>query len=236
MANLNFNVYNRLGVEVMPMSGYSLPFEQFQFIADFDSVPNTISNRQVIWNFGDGTTSTDLTAFHSYTYPGVYNVSLTYFTAAGYSSVSSYTSAINVFNYIADQIVLTNNTASQMSGQFNNPIFLTRYNSYQTTVTGRNSVIQLSVSGNQSPFYTSKQYYSSKDVQFYSTARFGIDTDLGLTIVDEVSTTNDFVYASANGANITLSPTYSFNSYLAGSSGYATFYYIEDYNDLRILP
>ena len=39
MANLNFNVYNRLGVEVMPMSGYSLPFEQFQFIADFDSVP-----------------------------------------------------------------------------------------------------------------------------------------------------------------------------------------------------
>ena len=218
------------------MSGHSIPFEQFKFVANFNSVPNNISDKQIIWNFGDGTSSTNLTAFHSYNYPGVYTVTLTYFTSEGYSSVSSYTSAINVYNLINDQIILTTNNDIQESGQYTNPIYLTRYNSYQTSATGRNTVIQLAVSGNQSQFYNSKDYYSSRDIQFYSISRFGIETDLGLTVVDEVSTTNDYIYASPKGSTILLSTTLSGNSYLAGSSGIATFYYIEDFNDLRIPP
>jgi len=231
VANLNFNVFNRQGVELMPMSGYSLPFEQFRFVANFNSVPNYISDKQVIWNFGDGTTSTDLTAYHNYTYPGVYSVTLTYFTSQGYSSVSSYTSAINVYNFINDQILLSTNSDGQISGQFDNPIFLTRYNSYQTTVTGRNTVIQLAVSGNQSPFVTAEQYYSDKNAQFKSLARFAIETDLGLTVVNEVSTTNDYIYALLQGNSIVLTSTLTGNSFVAGSSGATVFYYIEDYNN-----
>jgi len=202
VANLNFHIFNRLGTEAIPMTGYAMPFEQFRFVPDFNSVPYTVSDKQVIWNFGDGTTSTELTAYHSYTYPGVYNISITYFTSDGYSSVSSYTSAINTYNLINDQIILTTNNDTQESGQYNNPIFLTRYNSYQTTVSGRNTVIQLAVSGNQSPFTTAEQYYSDKNAQFKSIARFGVQSDLGLTIVNEVSTTNDTIYAIPYGASV----------------------------------
>ena len=209
------------------MTGYSLPFEKFRFVPNFASVGNYISNKKVVWDFGDGTTSTDLTAFHSYNYSGNYPITLTVFNSSGDSTQSSYTSAVQISNFINDAIIITSNgTPTQVSGQINNPFYLTRYNSYQTTITGRNSVINLSVSGNKSPFYTADKFYKDKNTHFYPTARFAVLTDHGYTVVDEVSTTNTFIYASPAGSSITLSLTSGDNSYIAGTSGYASFFYI----------
>ena len=68
-----------------------------------------------------------------------------------------------------------------------------------------------------------------KNSQFKSTSRFATNTDLGLTVVDEVSTSNTFLYASPAGISINLSLSSGDGTYLAGSSGVAIFYYIEDY-------
>jgi PKD repeat protein len=229
MYNVNFNIYNRNGAELLPMSGYSLPLDIFKFVPNFNTAPLNVSDKQIVWNFGDGKTSTDLIANHSYSYPGNYNVTLTYFNSNGDGSLSTYTSAIKITNIITDQITLSCGNPSQISGH-PNLIYLKRFNSYQTSVTGLNSIINLSVSGNRTPFYTAEQYYGDKYSHLYPSARFLIDTDLGQTVVTSVSTTNDYIYASSYGSVITLSTTASGNCVVAGSSGCAYFYYVEDNN------
>lgn len=212
------------------MTGYSLPFEVFTFKADFSTTQNYISDKKVIWNFGDNTLSSDLTGVHYYDYPGTYPITLTVFTSTGDGIQSSVLSTIKIANYINDVIVLTTKSKpEERSGEDDLPIFLTRYNSWQTSISGRNTVITLSVSGNKSPYVTSKQYYADKNSHLKSTARFATYTDLGLTVVDEVSTTNTFLYASPAGNSINLSLSSGSGTYLAGSSGTAIFYYIEDY-------
>lgn len=212
------------------MTGYSLSFETFKFIPDFTSVQNYISDKKVIWDFGDNTISTDLTSYHTYKYPGTYPVTLTVFTSSGNGTQSSYLSTIKISNLINDIIILTTEgVPQQISGEKTNPIFLSRYNSHQTSISGRNSVITLSVSGNNAPYFTAEEYYKDKNSHFYSSSRFAIKNDLGFTVVDEISTTNDIIYATPQGNSINISLTASDTSYVAGSSGSAVFYYIEDY-------
>jgi hypothetical protein len=228
--NVNFNIFDKSGAQTIPMVGYSLPFEIFRFVPNFNSVGNYISDKKVIWNFGDNTTSTDLTAYHSYKFPGTYPITLTVFNSSGDGTLSSYLSTIKISNYINDYITLTvEGDPVVQSGQNNVPIYLTRYNSHQTSLSGKNTVISLAVSGNKTSFYTSAEYYADKNVQYISSSRFLIDTDLGLTVVDEVSTTNDFIYAYLENNNVVLALTSSPTSVLAGSSGTAVFYYYEDY-------
>jgi PKD repeat protein len=229
--NVQFNIFNRFGVEVLPMSGYSLPFEIFTFKADFSTVGNYISDKKVIWNFGDGTLSNELTGFHSYKYPGTYPVTLTVFTSTGDGTLSTYTSAINISNYINDCIILTTlGTPIIQSGNTNIPILVTRYNSYQTSISGIANTLNLAVSGNKSQYFTSLEYYKDKNVQYKSIARFLQDSPLGLTVVDEVVTTNDPMYVSTtSGSDITLLSKPTYGSFFAGTSGIAVFYYTEDY-------
>lgn len=231
VANVQFNILNRFGTEVLPMSGYSLPFEIFTFKADFSTVNNDISDKKVIWNFGDGTLSNELTGVHSYTYPGTYPITLTVFASNGDGTLSTYTSAVKIYNYINDCIILTTlgNPVIQ-SGNTNVPILITRYNSYQTSLTGVANVLNLSVSGNKSQYFTALEYYKDKNVQYKSSARFLTDTPLGLTVVDEIVTTNDPMYVSTtSGSDIALLSKPIYGSFFAGTSGAAVVYYTEDY-------
>ena len=233
MENVGFNIFNRNNVENKPMSGFSIPFEVFTFKPDFTTVGNYISDKKVIWNFGDNTTSTELTAKHYYKYPGNYPVTLTVFNSSGISTNSTYTSAINIYNYVNDGLLITSTkTPIQVSGQNNNPFILTRYNSYQTSVTSNVHLVNLSVSGNRSPFYNAEKYYKDKNIQFYSTSRFVVyDNELGETVIDKLSTTNDKLYAYPSGNTITLTTSAGIpGSYFIGTSGYAVFYYVEDFS------
>ena len=232
MANVSFNIYNRLNQEVKPASGYSLSFDKFTFIANFNGTSNSISNKKVLWNYGDGTTSSALTSYHSYSLPGYYPVTLTIYDSAGNGSLAPYLSVIKIYNAVDDKILLTtDNNLFLRSGQANGAIYLTRFNSAQTSVSGTNTVISLGVSGNRSPFFDSTTYNTDKYAHLKSSAKFAINTDLGLTIVDAVTTTNDALYAIPSSSDTTISLTTSSYSstYLAGSSGQATFYYVEDF-------
>lgn len=231
MVNVPFKIYDRNDNLVFPMTGYALPFEVFKFEPDFTTTGSTISDKKVVWNFGDNTLSNSLTAYHSYTYPGTYPITLTVFQSNGDGTQSSVLSTIKVANYINDTITITTDGEPiQVSGQDNIKYYLTRYNSWQTSLSGKNNVLLLSVSGNRSRYTSSEEYYSDKNIHFYSTARFAIDTDLGLTVVDQVSTTSVTIYATPNGDSIDLSLSAATGSYVAGTSGFAYFYYIEDFS------
>ena len=56
-------------------SGYTLPITPFTFIPVFDDGDwGKYSKQNILWDFGDGTTSRDLTAVHNFPLPGWYNV------------------------------------------------------------------------------------------------------------------------------------------------------------------
>ncbi len=63
------------------------------------------------WNFGDGTTSTDINPIKIYTTPGVYNVSYTAITPFGLQTIS-YPQSINIGGYSADMLLTTSNNCT----------------------------------------------------------------------------------------------------------------------------
>lgn len=228
MENIPFNIYNRNCEEIMPAVGYNIPSDVFRFVANFTTSGSYISDKKVLWSFGDGTTSSNLTAFHNYGYAGFYPVTLTVFLSNGDATVSTYLSTIQINNFVNDCIIITSdNVLSQISGNLSKPIMVTRYNS----LANRNStVLNLAVSGNRSEFVSADTWYKNKNIHLESTARFLIDTDKGLTVVDTLTTTNDTLYASLNGSTYVLTTSAgAINTAMVGSSGYAYFYYVEDY-------
>jgi len=232
VAYVEYHIYNRLNQEAKPASGYCLPFDTFTFVPDFTNTNIIISNKKVIWDFGDGTTSTVLSSSHYYSYPGNYPVTLTVFDSGGNTSTSTYMSAVKVYNAVEDAVILTTDSNLVLkSGQNNGVIYVTRYNSSATSISGANTIITLSVSGNKAPFYDAEMYDADKYAHLKSLARFAIDTPLGLTVVDSVTTTNIPLYALPSTVNtsITLTNSSVSNTYYAGSSGTASFFYVEDF-------
>lgn len=231
MPDVAFTIYNRVQTELYPMTGYSLPFEIFKFLPNFSSVPTYISDKKVVWNFGDGTISSNLSGFHYYKYPGVYPVTLTVFDSAGNSSVSTVLSTIKVYNFINDAIILTTNAVlNQDSGAVNQPIFLTRYNSWQTSISGDNRVIKLAVSGNKSQFFNQEEYNANPYSHLYPSSKFVLSAADGYTVIDAVTTTNVDLYATPlSSGEVTVSTVSADGSSYAGSKGEATFFYVEDF-------
>jgi hypothetical protein len=233
MPAVPIKIYNRVGRYTYPLTGYALPYEIFKYEADFTNIPVWYSDKKVIWNFGDGTLSNDLTGFHYYKYPGLYPVTLTVFESSGDSSVSSIVSSVNIYNAVNDIILLTTQeTLTVISGRYSSSIFLTRYNSWQTSITGKNVLIKLAVSGNRSEFFNEKEYYSNPYSQLYPSSKFIVEGEEGATVTDILTTTNVMLYASPlSTMDTSISAVSSADSVYAGTYGTATFYYTEDYNN-----
>lgn len=245
MINVPIAVYNRVGTNVTPIghtgiptpaiTAFAIPLDNFAFIGQFYSggpgSAASISDKKVVWNFGDGTISSQLTGTHYYTYPGNYNVTLTVFESGGDGILSSNVIQFVVYNFICDALILTTNaTLTLTSGNINEPIFLTRYNSWSTSNLSIAPVINLSVSGNIAPFFDANVYYNDQWAHLKSTARFVLSTVEGFTVVNTLTTTNDPIFVTLSSSNtFYTSPTSAYNSFLAGTSGVSTFYYVEDF-------
>lgn len=64
------------------------------------------SNTNVLWDFGDGTKSTELSAVHWYTSPGTYRIKLYVYDADFNIYESTYNAVITVYNYIPSQLAI----------------------------------------------------------------------------------------------------------------------------------
>jgi hypothetical protein len=107
MANLkttfsNFDVFDYKGENVL--SSYALSATPLVFVPDLP--PN--SNHDVVWSFGDGTTSKMLCASKYYNFPGTYTVNLVVYDCANNASVSVYSQNIIIHDYIPYTFNFTN--------------------------------------------------------------------------------------------------------------------------------
>ncbi len=150
------------------LSGYSLSICPFTFTFN-NSAYAFLSDTRILWSFGDGSTSTALTAQHSYSMPGNYNATLFMYNSAN-EVFSSNTATLSVFNYIADNIVLSATSTQLTASTIANPLYITRYNTWQNQPT--EPVIQLRVDESSSSFVDAAPFLQDADLHLKTVCKF----------------------------------------------------------------
>lgn len=221
-------------------TGYTLPITPFTFIPVLDvGSDDVVSNTKMLWDFGDGTTSRDITATHAYGIPGTYNVTCFLYGTGGKGFESSFTQNVFVSDFITDAIAISASTVSVIeAGHYQSPFILLRQNSWQTysTLSSVGTTIQLFASGTGSPYYNAKQYNADKYAHLKPFSRFlayeyNTNTDTEELVPKESVTThnNVDVYVKLDDQkNIVVCDATDEGSTLAGTSGTRVVYFTDD--------
>jgi len=102
-----------------------------------------ISDKRIVWDFGDGTYATELTSTHYYNSPGVYNVSTFFFDFSGGVYKNTTIPSVTCFNIIQDTFnvtvsapYLTSNQYILTAGRIQDPFTVYTQSSWQTPGSG----------------------------------------------------------------------------------------------------
>jgi hypothetical protein len=230
---INISVTNFTGLE--SLSTYTLDVTPFTFVASLSSNNLSISDQKGLWNFGDGTISTSLSTNHSYTWPGVYNVTFYGYTSAGNTVQACRTFQVTAVNYVGDFIhsnyLNDEKIASYNSGQVSDPIEIVRYNSWQSlpTVSATGYTINFYASGSKSDYLQLENYVKDPWAHLQSYFFFVEKVGNRFGILSSAVTTADPIYVYVSNNQIVES-TYPYEgSTLAGTSGTTTIYYVDQY-------
>jgi len=249
---IHVSVFDEASIQSCYLS-YTLPNTPFYFKPVWsDNIERqNYSQYQILWNFGDGTYYTGPSAYHTYSYPGIYNFSATFYDINGtpvtvYSSTDSTTAtpviALTALNALPDTIVfepvqagLESGVLLLPAGQQSPPLRISRYNSWQNNSLLQETgyTINLYASGSNSNYISLSGYYSNK--WSHLKAYFGFvetyitsDNIVSSKLVDSTTTNSVSVYAEKNKASDNKNIQLSFYSYkkqntaFAGTSGTAT--------------
>jgi|GEM_PF-3265807 len=191
------------------LSSYALDICPFTFIPQINPNSNT---GQVLWDFGDGTTSQSLCATHSYNFSGIYKVTLYVYNTGGDAHTSSFTKSLKISDFVTNTISLSSKSSFiQPAGSTGHDegIDLQIYNNWQTynSLSGSGITVNLYASGGD--FLTHDQYYSNKyahlipSVKFYSRCFNTITSTAEYKVIDSITThPKDIIYAKVSGDNI----------------------------------
>lgn len=205
-------------------------------VPDFFNAEDSVSDNNYFFDFGDGTRSTDLTASHTYKYPGRYRLTLVVADSGNNIFKSSDEKIIEVSNVIPDNIFLNYSLSSDVEQFFStlsvNPINLTRYNSVSMSelLSSNNFKVDLSVEGNRLPLVTEDQYNNDKNFHLKGNSFFANSRGNDFKVIDGVETNSVNIFAGISGNEIIIESGEpdDIASTFVGTSGFGTFYYYED--------
>lgn len=213
---LYFSVRNFTNVE--SLTSYALSVCPFTFIPRTDYNVTT-SNKRILWNFGDGSTSTSVSAVHAYTKPGTYNVTMYVYDGLGESYYNSFSKNVTVVDYIPDSIVLsTTHFVYDISNVESNSFDVYRFNSPSITL----DTIHVNVSGASLSQIETDIYNSNKYSHLSRSSRFYQLLNGEYAVVDQLTTTNTNLYVQLSAGSIVPASENAAGSVFAGTSGYAT--------------
>jgi len=224
------------------LSSYTLSNTPLTFYPDFTSSSvltssNNISNKIVRWDFGDGTFSNSLTAVHHYRWPGSYDVRLTIYDRFGNSFDSSYRPTVNIQDFIYDQLVFQDYTKfiyDVPASKIADPIIINRHNSWQSynALSGEGYTVNLYASGALGQYQNQDNFFNDKWSHLRALSRFYEEQRLGnireYVLVDRIKTSNQEVYAKVQNNDIFICNKNDEGSVFAGTTGSASFYYVDD--------
>lgn len=234
---LNFYVYNVFGVP--SLSSYTLSNTPLTFVPVFDTFNSyAYSNQYLLWDFGDGSYSKEISATHHYTQPGEYNVTLKLVTSDGKGVTDLVNRNVTIFNLVSDYVSLSTTGFTELSaGAYSPPISIYRYNSWQAETDDNTplAVIPFASGGNSISYDVynySKQPYS----HLIPTHRFIVREFVSaLNIYDDIPvstiiTDDTRIYLKLNFTtkSYEATTTETADSVFAGTSGFKTVYFVDD--------
>lgn len=208
------------------LSSYSLGITPLTFTP---SIPDALVNTKCTWYFGDGSSSTQLTASHAYTYPGVYNVQLIVYDCENRAKLASYSANITIHDFLTNTFNISSTQLLTLSaGQISTPLIVTNtspaYQEMQNVI--------LSVSGSSVPNYfnltTNKYNHLKRYNTFYEKNYLPSINDYEYVEIDKITFSPTAVYVYLSGTTLTTSSSPSPNSVYAGTSASKTIYYKDD--------
>lgn len=230
-----FNVENYTGTQAY--SSYALPNTPLYFKPVLnDSINQFISNKTVLWDFGDGTTSNAVSASHAYTEPGKYKVTCYFYDGDGISYYNVFSVDIDIFDFIEDRLSISSDfNINHKTGQLKNPITIERYNSIHAIENGTLPTITSYVSSGVGDTYD--YFKQGLDEKAYghlypNFTLFQYLTTNGIiepVPVETITTTNTDIYVKLSDDNelIQTAPN-SAGAVFAGVSGTAVTYFKSD--------
>jgi len=240
-----FNVVDYTGNS--SLSSFTLSNTPLTFRPDFTtssilSGSNSISNKSLHWDFGDGTSSNDLIPTHNYVWPGEYTVTLTIFDKYGNAYDSNYQPTIQIFDYISTQIDFQDYKSLVYdipSGQIIDPLILNTYFSWQdyqalsgTALSASGYTINLYASGAKGDYNYVANALLDKWEHLRSLSRFYVLSTVNgytdYTIVDSVQPQLTPVYAAIQNNKLQLCSSSISGSVLVGVTGSSQFWYTDD--------
>lgn len=237
---VHFNVQNYSGNSVL--SSYALDICPLTFIPNFTtsdllSSDRHLSNKRIKWDFGDDTFSTDLTATHTYRWPGEYKVKLTVFDKYGTALQSEYSPTILINNFIADDIEWGDYgkfVYDVPASKIGDPLTIYTRNSWQSynALSATGITINLYASGAAGDYISENNFYKDKWSHLRLLSRFYELQDIGNTkqyaIVDSITANTTEIYAFIDNHDIKVCSKETKGSVLVGVTGRNDIYYVDD--------
>ena len=225
------------------LSTFTLSNTPLTFVPNFQTSSilggsQSISNKTLRWDFGDGSYSTELRPVHHYTWPGIYDVVLTVFDSKGIAYDSSYSATVYVKDFIATQINFQDYKSLIYDipvGKLIDPLTINSYFSWQNhqALSATGYTINLYASGAHGAYnYTAE---SQRDKwshlrtlsRFYTLSSFNGYQDY--ITIESIQPTITEIYVRLNTNNqLEFCQKEDTNSVLAGVTGSCQFWYTDD--------
>jgi len=224
------------------LSAFTLPQTSLTFVPDFLTSPvlssdDSISNKLLRWDFGDGTFSSLLTATHYYKWPGDYKVRLTVYDKFGNAYDSSYQPTIKVYDFIRDQLVFKDFRRfiyDVPASKIIEPIELLRQTSWQSynALSSTGYTVHLYASGALGQFQNIDNFYDDKWSHLRALSRFYIKTPVGDSFeyqsVDRITKAGEPIFAKIDNKSFRICNKNDIGSFFVGTTASYEFFYVDD--------
>jgi hypothetical protein len=216
------------------------PTAIFRLITELSNT-QYISDKRVVWDFGDGTYSTELTSTHYYKSPGVYNISTYFFDSSGGVYKNTTIPSVTCFNIIEDTFnvsvsapYLTSNQYILTAGRIRDPFSIYTQSSWQTPGSGDtyNTTIGLRLLSGTKNFFDQKLDQNKYGHLYPFSSFYDIDDDGYFVEIQEAVIERTPIYCALSSTAIppfiyfTTSDTIS--SVMCGVSGSKDVYVKDD--------
>ena len=214
------------------LSSYNLDITPLTFKADLPSTDfySDINKLEALFDFGDGTVGTGLTATHTYTQPGEYKVRMVVNDCENNSLLASYSTDISIYDYIENTFTvdIEDDILPLSAGEFSKPITITnKAPFYQDS-----SNIFYTVSGLTIPNYFELTPYKFNHLQkYYSFYEKSYIENLSAFEYNEIpfiSVSGSNVYVKLSGNAIVDAKSTDVDSVFVGTSGRESYYFSSD--------
>jgi hypothetical protein len=194
-----------------------------------------LSNRRIVWDYGDGTSSEAMTGRHSYTRPGRYKVSCYLYDRSGESYYDTFTQSVDVLDYVSNYIILSAANTLEYTltaGKLTDPILITRSTSWQYYDGDEEKPISIMsyISGSRSPDYfklTNRHYSHLPPSHSVYLLLTGSSNETEFVEVSSFNIEGTSIYTKLSNGVIIETDKYDEDGFFSGSIG-STLVYTKD--------